>query len=192
LVDEHDVVEVLRTGQGAIKVGGLRLAGSGLAVEKLHERAVEDLVDERGLAAAADAGDAAEQVERDVDIDAAEIVDAGSGEAKHFAAWFAAVFGDGDGEAAREIFSSDGAGVGGDFGDRAGGEELAAEFAGAGAEVEQVVGGADDVGVVLDDEDGVAEVAEGLEDVDELSGVAGVEADGGLVEDVECADEARA
>ena len=69
---------------------------------------------------------------------------------------------------------------------------MAAEFAGAGAEVEEVVGGADDVGVVLDDEDGVAEVAEVLHDADELGGVAGVEADAGLVEDVEGADEARA
>ena len=77
-------------------------------------------------------------------------------------------------------------------GDGAGGEELAAELAGAGAEVEQVVGGADDVGVVLDDEDGVAEVAEVFHDADELGGIAGVEADGGLVEDVERADEAGA
>ncbi len=45
---------------------------------------------------------------------------------------------------------------------------------------------------MLDDEDGVAEVAEGLHDADELGGVAGVEADGGFVEDVEGADEARA
>ena len=83
-------------------------------------------------------------------------------------------------------------GVGGDLGDGAGGEELAAEFAGAGTEVEEVVGGTDDVGVVLDDEDGVAEVAEVFHDADELGGVAGVEADGGLVEDVEGADEAGA
>ena len=69
---------------------------------------------------------------------------------------------------------------------------MAAEFAGAGAEVEQMVGGADDVGVVLDDEDGVAEVAERVHDADELGGVAGVQADGGLVEHVECADETRA
>ena len=109
-----------------------------------------------------------------------------------FAAGLAAVLGDGDGEPAGEIFASDGAGVGGDFGDGAGGEELAAEFACAGAEVEEVVGGADDVGVVLDDEDGVAEVAQVFEDADELGGVAGVEADGGLVEDVERADEAGA
>ena len=99
---------------------------------------------------------------------------------------------DGDGEAAGEIFSGDGLRVGGDFGDGAGGEDVAAELARAGAEVEEVVGGADDVGVVLDDEDGVAEVAQGVEDADELGGVAGVQADGGLVEYIECADQARA
>ena len=82
--------------------------------------------------------------------------------------------------------------VGGDFGDGAGGEDVAAEFARAGAEVEEVVGGADDVGVVLDDEDGVAEVAQGVEDADELGGVARMQADGGLVEYIERADEARA
>ena len=165
----------------------LRLWPSGL-----HEGAVEDLVDERGFAGAADAGDADEEAEGNVDVDAAEVVDAGAGELEVFAAGFAAVFGDGDGEAAGEIFAGDGVGVGGDFGDGACGEELAAEFAGAGAEVEEMVGGADDVGVVLDDEDGVAEVAEVLHDADELGGVAGVQADGGLVEDVERADEARA
>ncbi len=83
-------------------------------------------------------------------------------------------------------------GLRGDFCDGAGGEEMAAEFAGSGAEVEEVVGGADDVGVVLDDEDGVAEVAEVFHDADELGGVAGVEADAGLVEDVEGSDEAGA
>ena len=82
--------------------------------------------------------------------------------------------------------------VGLDLGEDARGEELAAELAGAGAEVEQMVGGAEDVGVVLDDEDGVAEVAQVFEDADEAGGVAGVQADGGLVEDVERADQPRA
>ena len=192
LVDEDDVVEVLRAGELAVEVRGLGLAGAGFAVERLHQRAVEDLVDERGFAGAGDAGDAAEQVEGDLDVDAAQVVDAGAGEREVLAAGLAAVLRDGDGEAAGEIFAGDGARVGGDFGDGAGGEELAAEFAGAGAEVEQVVGGADDVGVVLDDEDGVAEIAEVVQDADELGGVAGVQADGGLVEDVERADEAGA
>jgi len=69
---------------------------------------------------------------------------------------------------------------------------LASEFACSWAKIEEVVGGADDVGVVLDDEDGVAEVAEGVHDADELGGVSGVEADAGFVEDVECSDEAAA
>ena len=115
MVYEDDIVEVLRAGERTEEVGGLRRRGVGLAVQRLHERAVEDLMDERGLAAAADSGDAAEQVEWDVDIDAAEVVDAGSGEAEHLAAGLAAELGDGDGEAAGEIFSGDGAWVGGDF-----------------------------------------------------------------------------
>ena len=45
---------------------------------------------------------------------------------------------------------------------------------------------------MLDDEDGVAEVAQLVQDADELGGVARVQADGGLVEDVERADEAGA
>ena len=149
-------------------------------------------MDERGFAGAGDAGDAAEEAEGDVDVDAAEVVDACAGEFEVLAAGLAAVFGDGDGEAAGEIFAGDGVWVRGDFVDGAGGEEMAAEFAGAGAEVEEMVGGADDVGVVLDDEDGVAEVAEVFHDADELGGVAGVEADAGLVEDVERADETGA
>ena len=69
---------------------------------------------------------------------------------------------------------------------------MAAKFARTRAEVEKVVGSSDDVGVVLDDEDGVAEVAELFHDVDKLGGIAGVEADAGFVEDVEGADQARA
>ncbi len=123
LVDEDDVVEVVGTGEFAIEVCGV--GAFGLA-ERLHEGAVEDLMDDGGFAGAADAGDAAEEAEGDVDIDAAEVVDAGAGEFEVLAAGLAAVFGDGDGEAAGEIFSGDGVWVCGDFGDGASGEELAA------------------------------------------------------------------
>ena len=63
---------------------------------------------------------------------------------------------------------------------------------GAGAHVDEVVGGAHHLLVVLDDEDGVAEVAQVLERPDQAVVVALVEADRGLVEDVEDADELRA
>ena len=84
------------------------------------------------------------------------------------------------------------AGFGHDLCGRAVGDEVAAVLAGAGAEVEDVVGVADGVFVVLDDEDGVAEVAEVFEGLEEALVVALVEADGGLVEHVEDAAEAGA
>ena len=55
-----------------------------------------------------------------------------------------------------------------------------------------MVGGADRALVVLDDDHRVAEVAQPLERRDQLRVVALVQADRGLVEDVEDADEARA
>ena len=65
-------------------------------------------------------------------------------------------------------------------------------LAGARAHVDQVVGGVHGLLVVLDDEHGVAEVAQALERADELRVVALVQADRRLVEDVEHADERRA
>ncbi len=52
--------------------------------------------------------------------------------------------------------------------------------------------GAHDLGVVLDHEDRVAQVAQLVQDVDEARGVAAVQADGGLVEHVERAHQPRA
>jgi hypothetical protein len=68
-------------------------------------------------------------------------------------------------------------------------DDLAAGGAGAGADVDDVVGGFDDVGVVLHDEHGVALVAEFGQQVVEAVDVAGVQADAGLVEDVHDVDQ---
>ncbi len=149
-------------------------------------------MDEGGLAGAGDAGDGDEQTEGDFDVEAAEVVSLSAAENKLFPARRAAARGYGDGDFAGEVTAGKRVGVGFDFCQGAGGEELAAELASAGAEVEEIVGGAEDVGIMLDDDDGVAEVAEIFEDADEANGVAGVEADGWLVEDIERADELRA
>src|SRR5205085_10402907 len=69
---------------------------------------------------------------------------------------------------------------------------LAAVLPGTGTQVEQVVGLAHRLLVVLDDDDGVAEVAELLERGEQAAVVTLVQPDGRLVEDVEHADEARA
>ena len=79
-----------------------------------------------------------------------------------------------------------------DLRNRACGEKLSAILSRAGAKVDQIVGRADDIGIVLDDQDGVAEIAQVFEDADQLGGVAGMQADGGLVQHVQRADEPRA
>ena len=67
------------------------------------------------------------------------------------------------------------------------GDDATAVFAAFGAEVEDPVGIADDVEVVLDDDDGVAEIGETVKDFEELADVVEVKAGGGLVEQVESA-----
>src|ERR1035441_3239963 len=63
--------------------------------------------------------------------------------------------------------------------------------AGAGAEVEQMIGGAENVGVVLDDDDGVAQVAQLFQNSNQPGGVARVQSDRRLVENVERANQLR-
>ena len=69
---------------------------------------------------------------------------------------------------------------------------MAAVLAGARPHVDEPVGAAHHLLVVLDDDHGVAEVAQALERADQLVVVALVQADRRLVEDVEHADELRA
>ncbi len=75
---------------------------------------------------------------------------------------------------------------------RALGDDVAAVLARARPHVDEPVGGAHHLLVVLDDEHGVAEVAQPLERADQPVVVALVEPDRRLVEDVEDADELRA
>src|SRR5262249_31791373 len=82
--------------------------------------------------------------------------------------------------------------VGDDIIEGAGRHDLAAAHAGAGAEIDDVVGGPHGVLVVLDDDDGVAQVAQPQQARQQGLVVAGGQADGRLVEDVQHADEAAA
>jgi hypothetical protein len=66
---------------------------------------------------------------------------------------------------------------------------VAAVDAGRGSHVDQVVGGSDRVFVVLDHEDGVADVAQAAERTEQAFVVALVEADGGFVQHVQHAGE---
>ena len=71
------------------------------------------------------------------------------------------------------------------------GDEIAAGIACAGAEVDDKIGAANGVFVVLDDQDGVAQIAQMLERAEQAFVVARVEADGGFIENVKHAAQAR-
>ena len=62
---------------------------------------------------------------------------------------------------------------------------MAAQLAGAGPQIEQMIGRAQDVGVVLDDENGVAQVAQLFEDANQAGCIARMQADRRLVKDIE-------
>ena len=104
----------------------------------------------------------------------------------------AALGGDRDLLRAGEVLRGEDSWVGEDLGRRARGDDLAAADAGAGAEVHEVVRGPHRLLVVLDDEDGVAHVAEPFEARQQAGVVARVQADARLVEDVQHADEPAA
>jgi len=93
---------------------------------------------------------------------------------------------------AADVLAGDRLGAGYHVLQAAGDHDAAPLLAGAGAEVDDVVGGADGGLVVLHHQDRVAEVAQALEGVDQAGAVDGVQADGGLVADVEDAHQAGA
>ncbi len=130
--------------------------------------------------------------ERNHQVDILQIVDVRAEEAQEFSVGLVAAVGDRDAEFAAEIAAGDGLRLAQHRVVGAGEKQLAAEFAGAGAEIDDRIGGFDRVGIVLDDQNRVAEVAQRFEDVDQALGVARMQTDRRLVEHVERADEMRA
>ena len=130
-------------------------------VDPLHQRAVEDVVDERRLARPRHAGDGHEQPERELDVDVLEVVLAGA-LARRAVLPVTARRCSGTGidrlperywPVIDSLFLSRPL-------HRAGVDDLAAVLAGAGPDVDDVVGDRDGLLVVLDDDHRVAEVAQ--------------------------------
>ena len=161
-------------------------------VDPLHQDRQQDVAHQRALAAAADAGDRDEAAERDVDVDVAQVVLAGALDREPLERRAARrCCGTGIDLLAGQVLAGDRLLDLGDALHRAAVDDLAAVLAGARADVDDPVGFADGLLVVLDDEHGVAEVAQADERVDEPPVVALVQADRRLVEHVQHADETR-
>ena len=160
--------------------------------DRLGEAAVEDVVHERALARAGDARDRDEHAERHAHVDVLQVVLARALHHELLALRAAAVRGHGDAALAREELAGERARLGEDVPEGTLRDDVAAVLARARADVDDPVRAADGLLVVLDDDDGIADVAHAEERADEPRVVALVEADRRLVEDVEDAHEARA
>jgi hypothetical protein len=162
-----------------------------LAAQMARDAALHDAVHERRLARAADAGDDREAAQGERDVDLLEVEGAGALDDELVAQAAAALArGLEDQLAAQELAGGgvearDGAG-------RARARDAPALATGAGADVDQPVGGAQRRLVVLDHHHRVAQVAQALERDDQALVVARVQADRGLVEDVQHALQPRA
>src|SRR5262249_21562878 len=151
-----------------------------------------DIVDERALARAADAGDTDEPAERDLDRDVLQVVMSRADDADRLTVPLAALCRDGNLLLAGQILARQARGVAGDVIETAGCDALAAADSRAGAEIDDPVGGAHRLLVMLDDDDGVADVAESLQAGQQPFVVARVQADRRLVENVQHADQPAA
>src|SRR5262245_8388317 len=156
------------------------------------EALLEDVVDERGLARAADAAHADEQTERNVDVDVLEVVVPGAAHCDVALRARPSLRRHGDLFRAAEVLCGKTLSALEHVIETAGGDDVAAAHAGTGAEIHDVVGRTHRFLVMFDDEDGVAHVAEALETAEQPVVVARVQADAWFVEDVKHADEAAA
>ena len=177
LVHEHHVAQVVGAQQALEGAGRIR----GLA-EVAHQRGHQHVLDQRGLARAADAGDGDQALQRKVHVDAAQVVLARAfeDEARRGLGHHAL-------EAEAHLLAAAQVGAGQRVGmaqvvGRAVEDDLAAARAGAGAHVDHAVGREHHGRVVLDHDQGVACIAQALHGLGDAFHVARVQADAGLVE----------
>ena len=162
------------------------------AVEIAPQGLDQDVVHQRALARAGNAGDADEHAQRNLHVDVLEVVVRGAADDELGVADGPALGGDFDPPLAGKILPGEALRLGDDFVDRAGGHDVPAANARPGAEIDDVVGRPHRVFVVLDDDHRVALVAEPGERFQQAVVVAGVQADRRLVENVEHAHQPAA
>ena len=161
-------VDVRRALDGVVSADGPVPAA--LAVQ---EGPADDVRHQRGLPGPGDAGHAGQRAERDLDVDTLEVVGARSAHPEGEPVPLAALGRHRDLQLAAQVLGGEAAAVAHQLGVRSLEDDAPALLPRSRPEVDDVVRDLDDRPVVLDDEHGVALVAQGLEDVDQPARVAG-------------------
>ena len=180
LVDVHHLVQMLDA------LDPVTLAGVDLHPVQLHPQALEqDLIHQGALAAAGHAGHHGERPQGELHVDVAQVVLRRADDLQALAVPRPPGLRHGDLFLAGEVLARQAVGVGHDLLRRAGGHHLAAMDAGAGADVDQVVRRPHGVLVVLHHQQRVAQVPEVFQGGQQLVVVPLVQADGGLIQDIQ-------
>ncbi len=172
--------------------------GIGHIAEVALESRKKDALDEGALAGAGNACDNGHDIERKADVNALEIVHAGTLDGDDTIPG-ATARRNGDGVEAREVAE----GVASASITSATSltrdticislkDDFATEATGIRSDIDEVVGSTHNLFVVLDNDNSIALVAQFLENMDESVGVAGMETNAGFVEDIERAHEGAA
>ena len=181
LVHVDHLVQVLHASHRLVPAG--YAAG---AVEAVGKHLVEDGVDQGGLPRPGYTRDGGEHAKREGDGDVLEVVLPGSDDGDLTVLIpLAPSSGNLDLTPPCQVVTGDGTLGSGQARDVAGVDDLTAQLAGSGPDVDDPVGRADGVLVMLDDDERIAQVPQPLEGLDESGVVALVQADTGLVQDVE-------
>ncbi len=153
---------------------------------------VDDVVHQRRLARSAHAGHARQGAERKRHVHVLQVVRGRAGDADALTGAATPQRGHRDRQLAAQVLGGQRPGVAGEPVERALVDHAAAVLAGPQPQIDDVVGDRDHVGVVLDDQHGVALVAQLPQDRDEPQVVARMQADGRLVQHVQRVDQRRA
>ena len=187
LIDVDDFVDVAEAVDLFVGAGQIARAMQGFG-----QRFIESLQHQGRLAAAGHAGDTGEGAEREGGIDLLQVVGFRADDFNRLAVAFAALARHVDFFDAGEVGGGEGVLVQHHLGRGALGDHMPALNARAGAHINQVISGADGVFIMLDHNDGVADIAQATQRLQQALVVALVQADGRFIEHIQDAGEARA
>ena len=185
LVDRDELVEVFDSFDTLVST---RFVGS--SMQSCPQGFGEDVVHQRAFSRSGNSGHADETSERKSDIDVLEVMVASSDDGQCFPVAAAPFVLERDPPLATEELPGDALFVLGDFLRRPGCHDVTAAYAGPRTEVDHMVGRPDRRFVMFDDNDGIAQVAQMGQRLQQSLVVARVQSDRRFVEDVKDSDEA--
>ena len=155
------------------------------------DRRIQDVVDQRRFAGSADAGDDGQRVQRDADVDVLEVVFGRAEQTDLLPRSPPPGWRNGNGQFLPQVLRRQRSRFVHQTVERARVHDAPALLARPESQIDDVVRDFDHVGIVLDDNDGVALIPQLAKNRNEPLVVARVQSDRRLVEHVQCADERR-